>query len=110
MTQTIQKLHLEETISFAIQHNSHLDPTTLRKLIELVNTTGNYGTISYEELIQKMVKLVKCMPNIHLHSLAVLAELLDLPVTINQLPTYQPIRQLPPSQKYLTSAPQFLVQ
>jgi len=80
MSIKIEKLHIKETVSFAITNIPHVDKTTLEKLIELVYTNGNYGTISDEQLVSKMRLTLKYIPEACMDSLFVLADLLEIPM------------------------------
>jgi len=80
MSIKIEKLHIKETVSFAINNIPHIDRTTLEKLIELVYTNGNYGTISDEQLVSKMELISKYIPEPCVKSLWILADLLEIPM------------------------------
>jgi hypothetical protein len=83
--QKIDKQHIEATILFAINHIPQVDGVTLEKFLELINATGNYGSITDRQLLHKMTVLVKYVPGSCRYSLLALAELLDvcLPVGAN---------------------------
>jgi len=75
-----KKLHIKETVLFAIKYIPQLDQTTLEKFLELVNTTGTFGAVSRGELLHKMRLTLKYIPNACPHTLIVLAELLEVPM------------------------------
>lgn len=76
--QAIKKLHVKDTVTFAIKYVPEVDPTTLERFLELVNTDGNYGTISQEQLLTKICLALRYVPNVCLNSLLVITELLDV--------------------------------
>jgi hypothetical protein len=80
--QTVEKLHIKETVNFAIDNIPQVDKATLEKFVELVNLTGNYGEISHEQLLSKMCLALKYIPNACANSLLILADLLDIPTPI----------------------------
>jgi len=75
----IKKLHLEETIAFAISHIPDVDRPTLEKLLALVYADGAHGAISAAQLNRKMRQLLKYVPTACPRSLIILADLLELP-------------------------------
>ena len=79
---TINKRHIEAAVFFAISHVPQIDATTLEKFLELVNINGNFGTLSDQQLLQKMALLVKHVPNACGLSLLTLAELLGVCVPV----------------------------
>lgn len=79
LIQPIKKLHVEATVQFAINHIPNVDEDTLVKYLELVNVTGNFGTISKEQLALKMLLIIKHIPNACQDSLQTLGELLEVP-------------------------------
>jgi hypothetical protein len=74
----IDKRHVEATILFAINHIPQVDVVTLERFLELINATGNFGSITDKQLLQKMTILVKYVPGSCRYSLLALAELLDV--------------------------------
>jgi hypothetical protein len=55
-----------------------VDVVTLERFLELINATGNFGSITDKQLLQKMTMLVKYVPGSCRYSLLALAELLDV--------------------------------
>jgi DNA polymerase III epsilon subunit-like protein len=82
--QKIDKRHLEATVFFAINNISQVDEATLERFLELVNTTGNFGSISEKQLVHKMDLLKKHVPDTCEYSLRALAELLGIHLPINK--------------------------
>ena len=80
---TIKKLHIEAMVNFAINHIPNVDEATLLKYLELVNVTGNFGSISREQLTGKMLLIMKHIPDACEHSLRTLGELLEVPFPID---------------------------
>lgn len=74
----IKKLHLETTVQFAINHIPSVDQPTLEKYLELVNINGNFGSVSEDELLEKMGLMLKFIPNACEQSLRTLGELLGV--------------------------------
>lgn len=85
----IKKLHLQETIAFAISTVPDVDQATLEGLLQLVNTEGTHGVISHERLIDKMRQVLKYVPGACARSLMILADLLELPIS-GPIPTLRP--------------------
>jgi|JFJP01.1.fsa_nt_gi hypothetical protein len=86
----IKKLYIEETINFAIRNIPQVNRPTLEKFLELVNANGNYGEMSAEQLWGKMQQAMKYLPNACANSLLILADLLDLPQPMVELPKSLP--------------------
>jgi hypothetical protein len=63
---------------------SQVDEATLERFLELVNTTGNFGSISEKQLVHKMDLLKKHVPDTCEYSLRALAELLGIHLPINK--------------------------
>jgi hypothetical protein len=76
--QTIKKLHIKNTVEFAINNIPGVDEGTLEKFLELVNARGNFGEINEGEVIEKMNLIMKYIPGASAHSLLTVAELLDI--------------------------------
>ncbi|MBN1992626.1 MAG: hypothetical protein JW953_07950 [Anaerolineae bacterium] len=74
--QKIDKRHVEATVLFAINNIPQANAVT--PFLELVNATGNFGSISTEQLIHKMNLLKKYVPETCTYSLSALAELLNI--------------------------------
>ena len=93
-TNEIKKLHLEAVVLFASCNIPEVDPTTLKQFLELVNTSGTFGSISHEQILKKMVMLLKYVPEACPHSLMVLLDLLEIKpahqLSLNILETGQP--------------------
>jgi hypothetical protein len=58
-----------------------VDRTTLEKFLELVNATGTFGTMTQEQLLNKMRLTLRYVPNASRSSLLVLADLLEIPLS-----------------------------
>ncbi len=76
--QGIKKLHVKNTVEFAINNVPGVDEGTLEKFLELVNARGNFGNVSEAEIIEKMNLIMKYIPDACGRSLLTLAELLDI--------------------------------
>ena len=74
----IKKLHIEATVMFAVNHIPNIDEDTLEKFLDLVNVSGNFGTISREQLVEKMALIQKYIPTTCEWSLQALSELLEV--------------------------------
>ena len=79
---TIKKRHIEAAVLFAINNIPHIDSTTLEKFVELVDVNGNFGSVSDQQIVQKMILLVKHVPSVCGYSLLTLAELLGICVPV----------------------------
>lgn len=90
----IKKLHLEAVVLFASCNIPEVDPTTLKQFLELVNANGTFGSISHEQILKKMLMLLKYVPDACPHSLTVLLDLLEIKpghhLAPNTLETGQP--------------------
>jgi len=75
---SIKKLHIETAAMFAVKHIPGIDEDTLNKFVELVNVTGNFGSMCEEELLEKMRLFRKYVPKSCGYSLYILAELLEI--------------------------------
>lgn len=80
MSESIKKLHVEATVNFAINHIPSVDEETLLRYLELVNVTGNFGSISKDQLVAKMGQVVRYIPDACEQSLYTLGDLLELPL------------------------------
>lgn len=83
MTRTqmeISKLHLHETVRFALEAIPDIHVNSLEKLVELVNTDGSHGTICQERLIAKMRHVLKYVPGACTESLLIVVDLLEIPI------------------------------
>ena len=76
--QSIKKLHVKNTVEFAINNIPGVDEGTLEKFLELVNARGNFGEINEGEIIEKMNLIMKYIPGACARSLLTVAELLDI--------------------------------
>ena len=74
----IQKRHVAAAVNFAIEYLPQADEPTLEKFLALVNISGSFGSISREQLHQKMGLLIKLMPDVCCYSLLVLIDLLGV--------------------------------
>ncbi len=88
----IKKLHVEATVNFAINHIPSVDEDTLVKYLELVNVTGNFGSISKEQLAMKMLLIMKHIPNACEQSLRTLGELLEIPFPLDEAMLSAPVK------------------
>ena len=77
-TNEIKKHHLEEMVLFAINNIPDIDPVTLERFMELVNTGGNFGKISHKQILRKMHQVLKYIPNACGQSLLILMDLLEI--------------------------------
>lgn len=92
-TNEVKKLQVEEIVLFAINNIPDVDTTTLKQFLELVNAGGTFGTISHDQIIKKMHKVLKYIPGASVHSLLVLTDLLEI-----ELPV-QPLLRAPRKQR-----------
>jgi hypothetical protein len=111
----IKKLHIKETILFAINNVPGVDPPTLEKLLELVNATGTFGVMSQEEILGKMGQMLKYVPGTCIQSLLILVDLLDIEVSSSSdfpalLKARPKINSLPASAGEVRSLPSRKVQ
>ncbi len=81
-TQRINKRDVAATVLFAINNLPHSDEATLERFLELVNATGNFGPVSHQELVQKMILLKKHVPETCDDTLLALADLLGIQIPI----------------------------
>ena len=77
----IKKLYVTETVLFAINHIPTVDQPTLKRFLELINATGTFGLMSEEQVLHKMRLTLKYIPNACPHSLLVVADLLEIPIS-----------------------------
>jgi hypothetical protein len=99
MTDEIKKLHLKETIQFATNNIPGADERTLEALLNLATVDGTHGAISPARLVGKMRQVVKYVPGACPRSLAILADLLELP-----LPNPPAALQGPESERVMSLA------
>jgi len=85
-TDGIKKLHIKETVLFAINNIPQVDPTTLVQFLELVNANGSFGSMTPEQIGQKMRLVLKYIPKASTESLSVLADLLEIQVQLPNPP------------------------
>jgi hypothetical protein len=74
----IPKQHVEAAVAYAIKNIPDVDAWTLQKFLEYINVTGKLGSISRDELQEKMRLIRKYLPSSCRYSLLMLAELLEL--------------------------------
>jgi hypothetical protein len=93
----IRKLHLQSTVSFAIEHVPAVHQATLEQLMALVYTDGSHGSISHQQLLTKMRLVLKYLPDACPRSLIILIDLLELPRagSLALLPTPDQLRSEP---------------
>ena len=75
----IKKLHVKETVQFAINCIPGVDRKTLEMLLELINVDGTHGAISHLRLLSKMRLVLKHVPGACPRSMMILADLLEIP-------------------------------
>lgn len=73
----IDKKHLSAMTIFAVHNVPNTDQFTLHKFLELMNTTGSFGSITIEQIIAIMHWMLKNLPDTHKNSLLILIELLS---------------------------------
>ena len=98
----VKKLQVKDAVSFAIENIPQADQLTLEKFLAIVNTTGTFGSLTHEQFREKMRFTLKYIPDACPHSLLIVAELLEIPMTARQqdVPPGYPI-SLPLSQAEL---------
>lgn len=74
----IDKKHISSMASFAIRNIPDADEHTLNKFLELIHTTGSFGSITEEQLFGAMKLTVKYLPNACTFSLLTLLDLLSV--------------------------------
>ncbi|MCB0193833.1 MAG: hypothetical protein KDJ65_17925 [Anaerolineae bacterium] len=74
----IDKQHISSMASFAIRNIPEADERTLNKFIELMHTTGSFGSITEEQLFGTIRLTLKYLPNACPTSLLTLLELLSV--------------------------------
>ena len=77
----IKKRQVTETVMFAVNHIPSVDKSTLKRFLDLINATGTFGDMSEEDVVNKMRLTLKYIPKACPHSLLVVADLLEIPVT-----------------------------
>ena len=82
-SQVINKRDVAATVLFAINNIPAADEDTLVRFLELVNATGNFGPVSHQELIEKMILLKKYIPDTCDYSLLALSELLGIQISLS---------------------------
>ena len=93
-----KKLHIAETVAFAIDNIPSVNKTTLEKFLQLVHTTGTAGLMTPEQIMNKMRLTLKYIPDACPYSLMVLAELLELKTSTLSESSPQALLQLNGSQ------------
>jgi hypothetical protein len=78
MPHKIDKKYVTAMTIFAKNNIPGTDEFTLNKFLELMNTTGSFGTVTDEQLVETMRAMTKYIPGICTHSLGVLIELLQI--------------------------------
>lgn len=107
-TNEIKKLHLEAVVLFASCNIPEVDPTTLKQFLELINADGTFGTITHEQILKKMVMLLKYVPDACPHSLRVLLDLLEIKPAHHSSPNALGIGQSKSKQKCNDTVPFFV--
>ena len=77
-TVRIDKKQLNTLTVFAMRNIPETDEFTLKKFLELVNTTGSIGPITLEQLKEAMRLTIKYMPQTCPYSLLIVVELLNV--------------------------------
>lgn len=80
----IDKKHVTAMALFVMTNVPGTDEFTLRKFLELMNTTGGFGTITGEQLRDIMKLMIKHIPKTCVYSLNVLIEHLGLYFPLNE--------------------------
>ena len=78
LNKEVKKLHVETTVKFAINHIPNIDEPTLEKFLDLVNVNGNFGTITCEQILEKIQLIKKYIPNACEWSLNAVSDLLEV--------------------------------
>ena len=73
----IDKSHLSAMAIFAINNVPHTDKFTLNKFLEVINTTGSFGSLSLDQIVTIMQWMIKNLPNVKKRSFLTLIELLS---------------------------------
>ncbi|MCG3208485.1 MAG: hypothetical protein FOGNACKC_02090 [Anaerolineae bacterium] len=89
---TIKKRQIAAAALFAAENIPGVDKKTLRRLLELVEVSGEFNWITRQELLEKMRLLLKYIPGSCRFSLLILAELLEA-----ELSAFQPALVLAPA-------------
>ncbi len=74
----IDKKSVTAMTIFAINNIPDTDEFTLKKFLELMNTTGSFGLITDRQIIEIMRLMMKYVPDTCGSSLLILIELLDV--------------------------------
>ena len=80
---SIDKRHIKAMALFAIEYIPQVDESTLLKLVDLINITGNFNAISDRQLLRKMSLLISLVPGTCRRTLLTLIELLGIGVSAN---------------------------
>ena len=86
----IDKKHVTAMATFAINNIPSTDQFTLNKFLELMNTTGSFGSVTAEQLLETMRLMMKYVPGTCNQSLFVLVELLGVHLLIDVKPAELP--------------------
>ena len=63
---------------FAINNIPHVDETTLKQFLELINCNGSFGSISHQQIVKKMNHMIKYIPGARANSLLIMLDLLEI--------------------------------
>lgn len=74
----IDKQHISAMAAYAVRNIPEADENTLNKFVELMHTTGSFGSITEEQLFGTMKLTVKYLPNACTFSLLTLLDLLSV--------------------------------
>jgi len=80
----IKKQLIAATALYAATNMPGIDQKTMLRLLDLVETSGEFSWITGQELIEQMRLLLKYIPGTCRYSLQVLAELLELSLPGNR--------------------------
>lgn len=81
----IDKQHIAAMASFAVRNIPETDERTLNKFVELMHTTGSFGSLTEEQLLGTIRLTMKYLPNACAFSLLTLLDLLSVywPLDLN---------------------------
>jgi hypothetical protein len=82
VTDKIDKKQVATIAIFAMNNIQGVDEFTLKKFLELMNTTGAFGSITVEQLIEVVRLTMKYIPGSCVHSLDVLIEILNAQLSL----------------------------
>lgn len=74
----VNKLHIQETIYFAIRNIPQVDDRTLDKFWDLVNADKTHTVMTYNQLTAKANLVLKYIPQACAQSLSIMVDLLGI--------------------------------